>query len=301
MLYYILRRCLAAVVMLLVISAVTFRIFYASPTDPARLTCGKNCTPQSIAATATSLVSTSRSPCSTADFIKGLVDRAELPRRPGVHQEQPRQGHPLPGALPRLLAAADPARDRHRSSNASPSPSRSPSARSSSGSCVGVGFGIIAALKRGQGRRPGARRRSPRRATRSRRSSSRCCSYNYVSTKWQLFGVPTYVPLTENPSLWSQGLLLPVDRPWPPSTPPRYVRLTRAYMLETMSEDYMRTARAKGVPERTIVRQAHPARRADADRHRRRVSTSAGCSAGAVDHRDRLQLPGARPGRRRMR
>ena len=50
MLYYILRRCLAAVMMLVVISVVTFGIFYASPTDPARLTCGKNCTPQSIAA-----------------------------------------------------------------------------------------------------------------------------------------------------------------------------------------------------------------------------------------------------------
>ena len=29
-----------------------------------------------------------------------------------------------------------------------------------------------------------------------------------------------------------------------------YVRLTRAYMLETMGEDYIRTARAKGVRER---------------------------------------------------
>ena len=33
-----------------------------------------------------------------------------------------------------------------------------------------------------------------------------------------------------------------------------YVRLTRAYMLETMSEDYIRTARAKGVRERKVVR-----------------------------------------------
>ena len=33
-----------------------------------------------------------------------------------------------------------------------------------------------------------------------------------------------------------------------------YVRLTRAYMLETMSEDYIRTARAKGVRDWTVVR-----------------------------------------------
>ena len=50
MLYYIIRRCIAAVLMLVVISIVTFGIFYAGPTDPARLTCGKNCTPASIAA-----------------------------------------------------------------------------------------------------------------------------------------------------------------------------------------------------------------------------------------------------------
>ena len=32
-----------------------------------------------------------------------------------------------------------------------------------------------------------------------------------------------------------------------------YARLTRAGMLETMSEDYVRTARAKGLPERTVI------------------------------------------------
>ena len=33
----------------------------------------------------------------------------------------------------------------------------------------------------------------------------------------------------------------------------QYARLTRAGMLETMGEDYIRTARAKGLPERTVV------------------------------------------------
>ncbi len=32
-----------------------------------------------------------------------------------------------------------------------------------------------------------------------------------------------------------------------------YARMTRAGMLETMGEDYIRTARAKGLPERTVV------------------------------------------------
>ena len=34
--------------MLLVISATTFLIFFASPIDPASLTCGKSCTPAVI-------------------------------------------------------------------------------------------------------------------------------------------------------------------------------------------------------------------------------------------------------------
>jgi peptide/nickel transport system permease protein len=32
-----------------------------------------------------------------------------------------------------------------------------------------------------------------------------------------------------------------------------YARLSRAGMLDTMAEDYIRTARAKGLPERTVV------------------------------------------------
>ena len=32
-----------------------------------------------------------------------------------------------------------------------------------------------------------------------------------------------------------------------------YARLTRAGMLETMNEDYVRTARAKGLPERDVI------------------------------------------------
>ena len=40
--YYILRRLGQMVVMLLLISATTFAIFFAVPIDAARYTCGKN-------------------------------------------------------------------------------------------------------------------------------------------------------------------------------------------------------------------------------------------------------------------
>src|SRR5690349_2827188 len=62
----------------------------------------------------------------------------------------------------------------------------------------------------------------------------------------------TYTPITQNPLLWAYDLLLP----WITLAflyAAGYARLTRAGMLETMNEDYIRTARAKGLPERTVV------------------------------------------------
>ena len=75
----------------------------------------------------------------------------------------------------------------------------------------------------------------------------------FVSIKWQLWPLPVYTPLTENPALWAQGLVLPAIA-LAAVFAASYVRLTRAYMLETMSEDYIRTARAKGVKETTVIR-----------------------------------------------
>ena len=46
---YIVRRIIIMILMLTILSIVTFLLFNAVPTDPARLTCGKNCTPDVIA------------------------------------------------------------------------------------------------------------------------------------------------------------------------------------------------------------------------------------------------------------
>ena len=47
---FILFRLLGVVVVLLVVTAITFVIFYVLPTNPAQLSCGKPCTPQNLAA-----------------------------------------------------------------------------------------------------------------------------------------------------------------------------------------------------------------------------------------------------------
>jgi peptide/nickel transport system permease protein len=77
-------------------------------------------------------------------------------------------------------------------------------------------------------------------------------SLELFSYKWPIFPNVTYVPLTTNPALWARNLVLP----WVTLAflyAALYARLTRAGMLETMSEDFIRTARAKGLRERNVV------------------------------------------------
>jgi peptide/nickel transport system permease protein len=72
------------------------------------------------------------------------------------------------------------------------------------------------------------------------------------SYKWAIFPNVHYVGITSDPLLWARNLVLP----WITLAflyAALYARLTRAGMLETMGEDYIRTARAKGLPERKVV------------------------------------------------
>jgi peptide/nickel transport system permease protein len=241
---------LAAVLMLLVITIVTFGIFYASPTDPARLTCGKNCTPQSIAANRKALGFDKPITVQYTNFMKGLFVERNFPDDPVfiknnpdkvTHCPAPCLGYsPLETQLVTNIIKT-----------------RLPVTLSITlGAFViwmvfGVGFGIVAALRRG------------RLADRGLVAISlvlysfptffiALLAYNYLSTQWQIFPTPNYTPITEDPKAWFQGLLLP----WftlAAVFAAGYIRLTRAYMLETMSEDYLRTARAKGLKERTVV------------------------------------------------
>jgi peptide/nickel transport system permease protein len=69
---------------------------------------------------------------------------------------------------------------------------------------------------------------------------------------WALFPGNGYVPLTSNPFGWARHLILP----WITlaiTYAASYSRLVRGSLLEVLGEDYIRTARAKGLPERTVV------------------------------------------------
>jgi peptide/nickel transport system permease protein len=65
-------------------------------------------------------------------------------------------------------------------------------------------------------------------------------------------GIGSYVPLSEDPAKWFTSLILP----WlvlAASFAAVYARLLRSNLLDAMSEDYIRTARAKGLRERRVV------------------------------------------------
>lgn len=77
-------------------------------------------------------------------------------------------------------------------------------------------------------------------------------SWLYLVSKWGIFPDSQYVPLTEDPAGWFTGLLLPwLVLGFYGST--QYARFSRGAMIETLSEDYVRTATAKGVPTRTVT------------------------------------------------
>jgi peptide/nickel transport system permease protein len=63
--------------------------------------------------------------------------------------------------------------------------------------------------------------------------------------------VPHYTSIFHNPLDWADGLVLP----WVTLAflfAAIYARLSRAQMLETLSEDFVRTARAKGLAKSTV-------------------------------------------------
>ncbi|MEX1141718.1 MAG: ABC transporter permease [Thermoleophilaceae bacterium] len=76
---------------------------------------------------------------------------------------------------------------------------------------------------------------------------------HYLGFEAGLFPNGGYVPLTESPLDWAYHLLLP----WTALAilfAGFYSRVLRSNLLDTLGEDYVRTARAKGLSERQVMR-----------------------------------------------
>jgi peptide/nickel transport system permease protein len=74
----------------------------------------------------------------------------------------------------------------------------------------------------------------------------------YLAFKANLFPLGNYVPLTSNPWQWFYHLLMP----WAALSVlfiGVYSRVLRGTILDTINEDYVRAARAKGISERRVM------------------------------------------------
>ena len=74
----------------------------------------------------------------------------------------------------------------------------------------------------------------------------------YLGFKWGIFPNGGYVPFTDDPWQWFYHLLMP----WTALSLlfiGVYSRILRSNVLDTINEDYVRTARAKGLSERQVL------------------------------------------------
>src|SRR5436190_52325 len=74
----------------------------------------------------------------------------------------------------------------------------------------------------------------------------------YLGFRWKIFPNGGYVPLTKDPVQWAYHLLMP----WTALSLlfiGVYSRILRSNVLDTINDDYVRTARAKGLSERRVM------------------------------------------------
>ena len=247
---YIVRRLLWAVALLIVLSIVTFSIFYlvprlagATPETLAARYVGRAATPETVHLTAERLGLLEPVPVQYWNWIKGVFTGAEYDYGAGVETcPAPCFGYSFitrQAVWPELLDRA-------------PVTISLVVGASLIWLVAGVTVGVISALRRGTVFDRGAM------GVALAGVSLPIFFTGLVSLAFFSYrlGITApggqFVPFSENPALWAYSLLLP----WITLSflfAAQYARLTRAGMLETMSEDYIRTARAKGLPERRVI------------------------------------------------
>ncbi|MFF6786020.1 ABC transporter permease subunit [Streptomyces sp. NPDC012510] len=239
MLRFVARRTLSALLILLIISALTFLLFYVAPRDPARAACGKLCTPQTLALVRHNLGIDDPLPVQYGHWLAGVFvgrDYAGLGPCPA-----PCLGYSFTNHEPVLGLITD----------------RFPTTLSLAlGSTVvfvvfGVGTGMIAAVAQGRALDKIASSASLVGSSLQIYIVGVVAMY-YLSDQWGLLPRPSdAVGFAQDPLSWFKGLLLP----WLVLAiifTANYTRMTRSQLVETLAEDYVRTARAKGMSRPTV-------------------------------------------------
>jgi peptide/nickel transport system permease protein len=239
---FVLRRTVGAAITLLAISVIVYVVFYATPGNVAQITCGPRCSPEQVHQVARQLNLDDPLFVRYGHFLQGLVAGQDYSTGTSVqHCSAPCLGlsYQSDQQVTQLIWAKLPV-----------------SLSLVAGAMVlwlilGVGTGVLSAWRRG--------RFSERVLTGLTLAGTATPVFVIglvlmivVCGELRLLPFPQYVALTDDPEQWAWNLLLP----WLSLAlieAAAFARLTRASMLETLAEDHIRTFRAYGVGERSIV------------------------------------------------
>ncbi|MEU9647951.1 ABC transporter permease [Streptomyces sp. NPDC048110] len=235
---FLVRRVFGALVILLIISAITFWLFYAVPRDPAMMSCGKNCTPENLEQIRKNLGIDESIVMQYWHWLSGIFAGRDYAGY--GYCDAPCLGYSFANSQPVYGTIMD----------------RLPLTLSLAfGAAVffliiGIGAGMLAASKQGKFLDKFASSVS------LLGSSLQIYFVGYIAMfflvgELGILSQPSYTPLTDDPVAWMSGLLLP----WLVLSiifTANYTRMTRSQMVEQLSEDYVRTARAKGLSKRNV-------------------------------------------------
>ncbi|GGR05469.1 ABC transporter permease [Streptomyces cinereoruber] len=239
---FVLKRLAGAALVLLALSVLVYGLFYLAPGDPARLACGERCNPQQIAQVREQLGLNESVFAQYLHFLQGVFTGRDYSTGTSVvHCDAPCLGlsYQSDQQVTRLVLERLPA-----------------TASLALGAMVvwllvGIGTGLLSALRRG-----GITERALTVLTLAGTGTPvfilGLLLLMAVCAHLQWLPFPSYVPLGEDPEQWAWNMLLP----WITLglfESAKYARLTRSSTLETLAEDHIRTFRAYGVGERTVV------------------------------------------------
>lgn len=246
MIRFIVRRTGSLVLLLIAVSFITFTLFQLGPADPASAACGQECTPERVSEARIALGMDQPFFIQYADYMRGLVS----PRMIGAPGAESVCQWPCLG------------KSFQTNENVSDIISRSlPYTLSMAvGALVlwtvsGVGLGLLAALRKGS-------------TADKFIVGAASVGVSLPIPVTGLFLLLVFVnqlhllPFTTNeinspfgpqgPSAWVLNYVLP----WIALAvlfSASYIRVTRTNMIETFGEDFIRTARAKGLAPRTVT------------------------------------------------
>lgn len=237
---FLLRRLLSATLVLFGVSVLSFLMFFALPRDPVSGMCPKNCNAERQERVREELGLSDPKVDQYLGYMKGIFVGRDLSSAQGGRCDAPCLGYSYVNnepvsdtfarVLPVTLSIVLPAAVLWLA--------------------LGTGLGMVSALHRGS------------------LLDRLAIGFSLTGASLQLFfvgavlllaftyglgivPVPHYVSILDNPLDWASGLVLA----WVALAflfSAIYARLARAQMLETLSEDFIRTARAKGLPRSQV-------------------------------------------------